>query len=134
MSLKEQISKDYLKAFKERNAVVKNLLSVVKGEIQMAEKEHNTGDLSDEAVTKILNKIAKSINEVISLRPSETANQELAVIKAYLPTQMSREEIITKVSELFTLGITNIGAIMKEFGSLPADKKIVSEVAKEILK
>ena len=134
MSLKEQISKDYLKAFKERNAVVKNLLSVVKGEIQMAEKEHNTGDLSDEAVTKILNKIAKSISEVISLRPSETAKQELAVIKAYLPTQMSREEIITKVSELFTLGITNIGAIMKEFGSLPADKKIVSEVAKEILK
>ena len=38
MLLREQISKDYMKAFKERNPVAKTILSVVKGEIQTIEK------------------------------------------------------------------------------------------------
>jgi helix-turn-helix protein len=47
---------------------------------------------------------------------------------------MSREEVTEKVTELVNSGITNIGAIMKEFAQLPADKKIVSEVIKELVK
>ena len=39
--IKEQINKDYMTAFKAKNVVAKNLLSVVKGEIQTIEK--NTG-------------------------------------------------------------------------------------------
>ena len=47
---------------------------------------------------------------------------------------MSKEEITQKVSEIVNSGVTNIGAIMKEFPQLPVDKKVVSEVIKEILK
>jgi uncharacterized protein YqeY len=50
MSLKEKISKDYMTAFKERNAVAKNLLSVVKGEIQTIEKNTGVDCLSDTEV------------------------------------------------------------------------------------
>ena len=140
--IKEQINKDYITAFKEKNTVAKNLLSVVKGEIQTQEKNTGVDNLSDEEVLKILTKTSKSLNETIkALSPIDgkgedlvQAGAELAIVQCYLPKQMSREEVTEKVKELVNSGITNIGAIMKEFAQLPADKKIVSEVIKELIK
>jgi uncharacterized protein YqeY len=88
-----------------------------------------------------LTKTAKSLNETIkSLAPIDGKGEdivqacaELAIIECYLPKQMSREEVTEKVTELVNSGITNIGAIMKEFVSLPVDKKLVSEIAKSLL-
>jgi uncharacterized protein YqeY len=141
MTLKEKINANYMKAFKEKNTVEKNLLSVVKSEITTIEKNTSVENLSDDDVTKILNKTAKSLNETIksltSTDYSESLTQaceELAIIKGYLPTLMSKEEVTTKVNELVMSGITQIGAIMKEFATLPADKKMVSEVLKEVIK
>lgn len=131
MKLREQINKDYMTAFKEKNTVAKNLLSVIKGEIQTTEK--NVGsELSDEDVIKILQKSAKSLKEMVA-SGSEGAKEELAIIEAYLPKQMSKDEVTQKVTELVNSGITQMGAIMKEFAQLPADKKMVSEVVKEVL-
>ena len=142
--IKEQINKDYMTAFKAKNTVVKNLLSVVKGEIQTIEKNTGVENMSDEDVLKILQKSAKSLRETISsLEKTQTgmflsndlvsAREELDIIESYLPKQMSKEEVTTKVTELKNAGVTNIGAIMKEFASLPADKKMVSEVIKEVI-
>lgn len=127
MTLKQQIQKDYLDAFKSKNVTVKNLLSVIKGEIQTIEKNTGTVDLSDEDIIKILNKTAKSLKEMVN-SGSETATVELQIIENYLPKQMTKEEIETKISELVSKGVTNLGQIMKEFSTLPADKKLVSEV------
>jgi uncharacterized protein YqeY len=140
--IKEQINKDYMTVFKAKNTVAKNLLSVVKGEIQTVEKNTGVDNLSDEDVLKILTKTAKSLNETIkSLAPIDGKGEdivqacaELAIIESYLPKQMSREEVTEKVTELVNSGITNIGSIMKEFAQLPVDKKIVSEVIKELVK
>jgi len=133
MKLREQINKDYMTAFKEKNTVTvaKNLLSVIKGEIQTTEK--NVGsELSDEEVVKILAKNVKSLKEMVA-SGSEGAKEELAIIEVYLPKQMSKDEVTQKVTELVNSGITQMGAIMKEFAQLPADKKMVSEVVKEVL-
>jgi uncharacterized protein YqeY len=100
--------------------------------------------MSDEDVLKILQKSAKSLRETISsLEKTQTgmyfsndlvsAREELSIIESYLPKQMSKEEVTQKVSEIVNSGVTNIGLIMKEFAQLPADKKMVSEVVKEIL-
>ena len=140
--IKEQINKDYMAAFKAKNTVAKNLLSVIKGEIQTQEKNTGVENLSDEDVIKILTKTAKSLNETIkSLVPVDGKGEdivqavaELAIIQCYLPKQMSKEEVTQKVTELVNSGITNIGSIMKEFAKLPVDKKMVSEVIKEIVK
>ena len=142
MTLKEKVNADYMKAFKEKNTVKKNLLSVVKSEITTIEKNISVENLSDADVIKILNKTAKSLNETIkALSPIDGKGEdlvqacaELAIIQCYLPTLMSKEEVTTKVNELVTSGITQIGAIMKEFSTLPADKKMVSEVLKEVIK
>lgn len=133
MTLKEKISKDYMIAFKEKNTVSKNLLSVIKGEIQTLEKNTGVENLHDEDVIKILTKTTKSLKEM-ALRGSESAALELEIVETYLPKQMSHEEITKKVIELINSGVTQMGAIMKEFSSLPADKKMVSEIFKELQK
>ena len=134
MTLKEQINADFMTAFKSKNMIAKSILSVVKGEIQTVEKNVGSDNLSDVEVTKILTKTVKSLKETISMANDEKSKVELSVIEVYLPKQMSKEEVTQKVTELVNSGITQIGAIMKEFASLPADKKMVSESIKEVIK
>jgi len=133
MNLKEQISKDYMTAFKERNVVAKNLLSVVKGEIQTIEKNTGVDCLSDAEVIKILNKTAKSLKEVIATSGDAESVTQLEMVEALLPAAMTREDVVVKVSALVASGITNVGGIMKEFATLQVDRKVVSEVIKEVL-
>ncbi len=140
MTLKEKINKDYIEAFKAKNTVSKNLLSVIKGEIQTVEKNTGVESLSDEDVIKILNKSVKSSKETIkSLTPNDNGEilvqtcAELAIVESYLPKLMSEQEIQIKIDSLITSGVTNIGMIMKEFNSLPVDKKLVSEMVKKSL-
>ena len=137
MKLKEKINKDYIEAFKSKNTVAKNLLSVIKGEIQTVEKNTGVENLSDEDVTKILNKSVKSLKETLtSLTDSEkvsTVQTELNIVESYLPKQLSVEEIQSKIDALVASGMKNMGMIMKEFNSLPADKKLVSELVKKSL-
>ena len=135
MTLKEKINKDYIEAFKAKNTVAKNLLSVIKGEIQTIEKNTGAENLSDEDVTKILNKTVKSLKETLSsVTDSEKMSivqTELGIVESYLPTQLSVEEIQSKIDALVASGMKNMGMIMKEFNSLPVDKKIVSEMVKK---
>ncbi len=134
MTLKEKINADFMTAMKSKNVIAKSILSVVKGEIQTIEKNVGSDNLSDAEVIKILTKTVKSLKETISMANDEKSKLELSVIEGYLPQQMSKDEVTTKVTELVNSGITQIGAIMKEFAALPADKKMVSEVIKEVIK
>ena len=132
MTLKDKINADYMTAFKAKDSVVKNLLSVIKGEIQTSEK-NNGIDMSDEDVTKILNKTVKSLKETLNAYDSEDTKRELEIVESYLPKQLSKDEIVAKVTDLKNTGVTNIGQIMKEFAGLPVDRKVVSEVIKEVI-
>jgi uncharacterized protein YqeY len=135
MTLKEKINLDYIEAFKAKNTVKKNLLSVIKSEIQTLEKNSQIQNLTDEDVIKILNKTSKSLKETLSLISDSdkisSVKAELNLVESYLPKQLSVEEIQVKIDALVASGVNNIGQIMKEFSSLPADKKIVSELAKK---
>jgi uncharacterized protein YqeY len=133
MTLKERINADYMTAFKAKDSVTKNLLSVIKGEIQTIEKNSGIDNMPDEDVIKILNKTVKSLKETLNVSDSVDTKLELAIVEAYLPKQLSKEEIFNKVTELKNSGVTNIGQIMKEFAGLQVDRKIVSEVIKEVI-
>lgn len=139
MLLKVKISTDYIQAFKSKNAISKSLLSTIKGEITTQEKNLVVENLSDEEVTKILNKFAKNLKENVKILSNtsnvdalNSAKSELSIIESYLPKEMSKEEIKDKVKELINSGATNIGSIMKGFSGLPADRKVVSEAAKDL--
>lgn len=134
MALKEKINKDFIKAFKERNKVNKSLLSVIKSEIQKIEKDKKSDELSDEEVTKILNKLAKSLKETISISNDEQSKIELSIIEGYLPKQMSKEEITEKVQSLIDSGAKNMGDFMKGFNGLPVDRKLVNQIVNQMTK
>ena len=128
MTLKERINADYMTAFKTKDVTTKNLLSVIKGEIQTIEKNTGVDSMSDEDVLKIITKTKKSLDETNSKFPSEQTSAELAIVESYLPKQMSEIEIEFKIKQLIEEGATNIGDIMKSFATLPADKKVVSSI------
>ena len=142
--LKKKISADYIQAFKNKDSVAKSLLSTIKGEIQNVEKNLVVEDLSDEEVSKILNKFAKSLKETINILNGARINQsaidnffklnaELKIVESYLPKEMSREEASSRIDNLIAEGATNMGLIMKGFVGLQVDKKMVSELVKSKL-
>jgi hypothetical protein len=129
--LKEKINADYMTAFKSKNVLAKNLLSVIKGEIQTTEKNVGVETLSDEEVTKILNKTVKSLKETQSKAATVQTAEELFIVESYLPKQMTAEEIEMKIDDLIEFGAaSNMGEVMKAFGGLPADRKLVSDIYK----
>ena len=133
MNLKEKINTDYIKYLKSKDIVAKNLLSVVKGEVQTLEKNIGVIDLPDVEIVKILLKISKGLKEtILSDTNNPTYKYELSLIEGYLPKLMSKEEIIQKIQTLMSSGITDIGGIMREFSSLSADKKVVSDLIKNM--
>lgn len=126
--LKEKINADYMLAFKAKNTIAKNLLSVIKGEVQTIEKNLGVENLSDEEITKILNKTVKSLKETNASFPSEQTAEELLIVESYLPKQMTEDEITTKIQELISEKDLNIAEVMRAFASYPADRKLVAEV------
>ena len=126
--LKEKINADYMTAFKSKNVIAKNLLSVIKSEIQTLEKNTGVENLSDEEVTKILNKTVKSLKETNASFPSEQTTEELSIVESYLPKQMTEDEITTIIKSLISEKDLNIAEVMREFSSLPADRKLVAQI------
>jgi uncharacterized protein YqeY len=123
MLLKQRINADFMEALKNKQIDKKNFLGVIRGEIQNEEfRPLGIGD--DATVLNILRKIEKS------LKQTNTAESlaELEYIKPYLPAEMSEADIVAKITELKANGASNIAEVMRAFATLPADRKLVSEV------
>ncbi len=128
MNLINSVSEDLKTAMKEKNTVKLGILRVLKSEIQRSEQGTNGKvELSDGDVIKIVKKLVESIKET-------TKNQdELSVLEAYLPKQLSEVEMRQIIS---LLSVKDMGAIMKHFKTNfdgQYDGKILSTIAKEIL-
>jgi len=123
MLLKQRINADFMEALKNKQTDKKNFLGVIRGEIQNEEfRALGIGD--DATVLNILRKIEKS------LKQTNTAESlaELEYIKPYLPAEMTEADIVAKITELKANGASNIAEVMRAFATLPADRKLVSEV------
>lgn len=131
--LKEKINTDFIKAFKEKDTLKKSLLGSVKGEMQTIEKNIIVENLSDDEVTKLLNRFAKNLKENISIANDEKSKLELEIIESYLPKEMTTEEAQLKINSLIASGVNNMGLLMKEFAKDQIDKKMVSEMIKKSL-
>jgi len=153
MTLIEKINKDYVDAFKTKNAVAKSALSSVKAKVIEFEKSGSTKDgAKDEDVLKIIISVIKQRKQSIEefkkagredLVSSETS--ELSVIEEYLPKQMTDAEILenTKVVIAQVNVVPNmpvqalVGKSMGEFNKrFPgmADPKKVKEIIENLLK
>jgi uncharacterized protein YqeY len=144
MTIEKRIETDFITAFKAKNMELKTFLGTIKGEMQTLKKNLMVENLSDEDVVKLLTKFAKGTKETITLLTANTdpfslnyppalvsARFELDVLESYLPKQMTEAEINEKLDQLLSYGHNTIAQIMKEFAQLPADKKLVSELARK---
>jgi len=143
MTLKEQILKDFMVAFKAKDTVTKDALSMVKSEISNAEIDLGVREdgISDEEAIKVIKKMVKqrkdSIKQFEEGGNSEMAKSEkaeLEVLEKYLPEQMSAEDIEVKVKEVIAkVGASSpadlgkvMGAVMAELGA-EADGNVVEK-------
>lgn len=148
MSLFDEISNGIKEAMLARDKVRLEALRGVKKEFLEAKTAKGaSGELSDEQALKIIQKMVKQRHESAAIfkenNRSEMAEAELAeaeALSAYLPKQLSREELTPIIKTLIEkLGVSDakqmgrvIGAAQKELAG-KAEGKLISEVVKELL-
>ena len=119
MNLLQQIESDLTAAMKSGDSVRSGTLKMVKSDM-MYEKAKTGEDLNDEQMLEVVTRAAKrrreSIEEYRRGNREDLAEQEaaeLVIIEAYLPEQMSDEDIEKAVSEK----IAEMGEVtQKDFG------------------
>ena len=144
--LKEKLLQDFKEAMKEKNKLKKNTIMMVRAAILQIEKDTQK-ELNDDAILEILAKeIKKRKDSLEDIEKSgredliKQVNDEMAIIKAYLPKELSLEELEKIIEEV----IAETGATsMKDMGKVMqaakaktagrADNKVINEIVKEKL-
>ena len=95
--LKEKLLQDFKEAMKEKNELKKNTIMMVRAAILQIEKDTQK-ELNDDAILEILAKEIKkrkdSLEDIEKSGREDLINQvndEMAIIKAYLPKELSLE-------------------------------------------
>ena len=146
MLLKDQLMEDLKVAMKEKDVVRKTTITMLRAAIKQVEVDQRV-DLGDENVIQIIAKQVKQKRAAIEEFEKadrqdlvDEAHQEIKVLEAYLPEQLSEEEL----KQLITEAIAETGAASpKEMGKVislvsgkttgRADGKLIATLVKEIL-
>jgi len=147
MSLLESIHEDLITALKAKDEVRTSTLRLLKSALQYVSLEKKIEDPDDELVLSVIQKQAKQRKDSIESYENagrselkEREEQELHILEAYLPEQLSDEEL----SALIAQTITETGAqVKKDMGMVmktvlakvqgQADGKRVSQLAGQML-
>jgi len=116
MDIKAQIQKDRLAAMKSGESDKKAVLDYILGEIQKKEKDANPKpDQETGIITAYLKSLREFIDQHGTTRPEEAAkySREIEILSAYLPKQLTDDEIKSEVAALQAGGETKRGMIMK---------------------
>ena len=152
MSLMNKLRVDNLKARKEKNAVIANLLTTLVSEAAMIGKNNGNRETTDEETLRVVKKFLDNAVETRDLliknganpnratcdwQPIDGVNLEINILKSYMPEQLTpnalRDLIVTFKSE--NPG-ANMGTIMKHlqtYWSGCYDGKLANQIAKEVL-
>ena len=122
MTIREQINQDFVAAMKAKDETSKMALNSVKAAITNAEKSNGTWVATDEEIIKIINKGIKQREESIKMydlanRPElvDKEQQEISILKKYMPAQMTEQEIMLALKEIlqdFSVTIKNPQALV----------------------
>ncbi len=146
MSLKYKLTEDLKQTMRQGDELGRSTLRLVMAAIKNAEIEKRR-ELGEGELLAIIGKEAKLRHESIAQFESggrqdlvDRAKAELQILLAYLPEQLSREEIEAKARQIIEeVGATSpaqMGQVMRQLMPLmqgKADGKFVSQVVKELL-
>ena len=146
MSLKDKLMDDLKSAMKDKDTVRKNAVQMVRASVLQVEKD-NKITLDDEGVIEVIAKEVKKRKDVLpeyekSGRQEliEELNKEIEVLMAYLPQQMSEEEIealvLDAIAQTEAKSMKDIGKVMAVI--MPrtkgkADGKVINQFVKKHL-
>lgn len=146
MAIKDQLMEDLKEAMKAKNVVRKQTVTMLRAAVKQVEIDTRT-ELDDNAVMEIIVKQIKqkraALEEFIKGERqdlADEANAEIEVLMAYLPAQLSEEEVIA----IIQAGIAAVGATtVKDMGKVMAavkeqlagksDNKFVADQVKKLL-
>lgn len=148
MSLEIQINQDIKAAMIAKDTAKLRGLRAIKAAILLAKTEKgHAEDLNQEAEIKVLQKLVKQRRESAEIYKTQNREdlyeievEEEKVIEAYLPKQLSKEEVETIVRAIIAeTGASSIKDMGKVMGATnqklagQADGKTISEVVKSLL-
>lgn len=123
----EKISKDYIQAMKARDSLRIGVLSYIKSVIKYREIENREKEkeLTDDDVVDVISKEVRKREESIEMYKNgeredlaHKEEEELKVLKEYLPAQMREEEIrktvVQIIEKLGATGSKDFRKVMKE--------------------
>ena len=143
MSLKQKLQEDLKSSMKNKDAIKKSVITLIRSSIKQYEVD-NRVELQDDEIVDL---IAKQLKQTRDSREEfakagrddlvSKAEAEIEVLKEYLPQQLSEEEL----NEIVKLTISEVGATsMKDMGKIMsvirpkvkgrADGKLINELVK----
>ncbi|MBQ7953841.1 MAG: GatB/YqeY domain-containing protein [Clostridia bacterium] len=146
MSLKDKLMDDLKSAMKDKDTVRKNAVQMVRASVLQVEKD-NKITLDDDGVIEVVAKEVKKRKDVLpeyekSGRQDlvDELKREIEVLMAYLPQQMSEEEIealvVDAIAQAEAKSMKDIGKVMavimpKTKGK--ADGKVINQFVRKHL-
>jgi uncharacterized protein len=144
-TLFSKVQMDLKSAMLEKNKLKAGVLKTLLSELKYAQKSPNPTDLFA-CLRKQIKQREESIQTFKSINRNDLVDkemQEIEIVKAYLPQQLTAEEIELKIADILKTipesDLKSMGKIMKvvssnaELDSSIAPKSIVAAVVKRIL-
>lgn len=140
--LKTEVFEQLKKAMKEKDALSKGVLTLVKSALDTAEKEKGEALTHDEELA-IINREVKQTNQ--ALEGAQSANRadliekeetKLKLLKSFLPKQLSEEEIAQKLTAAGVtkgMGMGDAMKIAKPLLNGQAEGAVISKVVKNLI-
>ncbi len=147
MGLKEQILEDMNQTMKNQQADRLSAIRMLQSAVKNREIELRPAAINDQEIMGVIRKLGKqrkdSIEQYENAGRQDLADKEkfeLSVLEAYLPQQLSPEQLTQLVDEAIksvnATSIKQMGAVIKEVQARSggaADNKTVSELVKSKL-
>ncbi len=146
--LVEKINEEIKRAMLAREKVLLDALRAVKKEfLEAMTAKGGSHELEDDKALQIISKLVKQREESAKIyrdqaRPdlAEVEEAQAEALKAYLPKQLSEEEIRAEVKAIIdTLGVTDMKGMGRVMGQATkqlsgrADGKVVADIVKALL-
>jgi uncharacterized protein len=147
MALEDKISQDYVQAMKARDSFTSSVLSFLRAQIKNVKVDKRLEQVPDEDVISVIKKQVKQRQDSITQFKAggradlaEKEEKEMAILKNYLPPEMSAEKLKSIVEEVVSASgatsIKDMGRVMKDvLGRVAgqADNQAVGALVKERL-
>ena len=143
--MKERLKNDLKQSMKDKNVIRKNTIQMIRAQILQVEKDKQM-ELDDNAILEIINKQLKQKDD--ALEQFKVANredlinqteQEISVLKEYMPETVDISEIAVKAVELKVANNyekKDMGKLikdLKDFYGVRANGKDIADCVKSIL-